>query len=74
MAYFPRKQGLDSYRLAKTRKDCKCFVCGESIAKGTLRYASGRYLSLCMKCADCWGKEGGRLGEISRAKEDINLF
>lgn len=68
MAYFARKQGLDAYRLAKTRKDCKCFICGESIAKGALRYAMG-YLSLCMKCADCWEKENCRLGEISRAKK-----
>lgn len=68
MAFYARKNGLDSFRLAKTRKDCNCFVCGEFIAKGTLRYASG-WSHLCTKCADCWEIEGGRLGDISRAKK-----
>lgn len=68
MAFYARKNGLDSYRLAKTRKDCSCFVCGESIHKGTLRYANGM-LSLCVKCADCWEREGGALGDISRHKK-----
>lgn len=68
MAFYARKNGLNTFRLAKTSKDCNCFVCGEFIAKGTLRYAGGRYLSLCMKCADCWEIEGGKLGNISRAK------
>lgn len=68
MAFYARKNGLDSFRLAKTRKKRDCFVCGEFIAKGTLRYASG-WLSLCTKCADCWEKEGGKLGNISRSKD-----
>lgn len=71
MAFYARKNGLDSFRFATTRKDCNCFVCGEFIAKGTFRYASGHF-SLCTKCADCWEIERGKLGEISRAKE--NLF
>lgn len=72
MAYYARKNGLDHYRFARTRKPCNCFVCGEFIQKSEFRYADGM-LSLCMKCADCWEKEGGRLGEISRAK-DVKLF
>lgn len=68
MPYYARKHGLDSFRYAKTRKDCECFVCGEFIAKGQYRYASGPVLSLCCKCAECWEKEGGKLGNISRSK------
>ena len=67
MAYYARKEGLAHYRLAKAQKECKCFVCEETILKGQLRYADNS-LSLCTKCAECWEKEGGRLGEISRAK------
>ena len=70
MAFYPRKFGLDSYRFARTRKSCNCFVCGEFIPKGRFRYASGS-LSLCLKCAVCWGKEGGKLGDISRNKEKL---
>ena len=72
MAYYARKNGLDHYRFARTRKLCNCFVCGEFIRKGEFRYADGM-LSLCLKCASCWEKEGGKLGEISRANE-VNLF
>lgn len=68
MAYYARKSGLDTYRYARTTKDTKCFICGENIKKGEFRYAQ-RLLSLCLKCANCWEKEGGMLGEISRAKK-----
>jgi len=67
MAFFPRKSGLASYRYAKASKDTFCFICGENITKGQFRYAQG-VLSLCKKCADCWEKEGGFLGNISRSK------
>lgn len=73
MAYYARKEGLDHYRLAKSRKDCKCFICGEDIKKGQFRYADGPFISLCTKCGECWEKEGGRLGEISRAKNQNPL-
>lgn len=71
MAYYARKQGLESFRYAKTRKDTQCFICGDQINKGQKRYASG-VLSLCEECARCWEKEGGRLGNISRKKININ--
>lgn len=66
MAYYARKEGLAHYRFARTRKDCNCFVCGDFIRRGQFRYADG-LLSLCGRCATCWEKEGGRLGDISRA-------
>ncbi len=68
MAYYARKPGLESYRYAKTQKDTQCFICGDHINKGQMRYARG-VLSLCEECAKCWEKEGGMLGCISRAKE-----
>jgi hypothetical protein len=68
MAFYARKNGLDHFRFAKARQGTSCFICGESIAKGTLRYASG-LVSLCTKCAACWEKEGGYLGDISRNKQ-----
>lgn len=68
MAYYPRKEGLEQYRVAKARKDCNCFICHEPIRKGQIRYVYRIFsFSLCTKCADCWEKEGGKLGEISRA-------
>lgn len=69
MAYYAKKEGLEHYRLARASNECKCFVCGETIPKGCLRYAEG-WLSLCTKCGACWEAEGGRLGEISRARKD----
>lgn len=71
MAYYARKPGLESYRYAKTRKDTQCFICGDRINKGQMRYASG-VLSLCEECAKCWKKEGGRLGDISRKKVEYD--
>lgn len=67
MAYYPRKQGLEQYTLAKAAKDCNCFICHEEINRGEPRYRY-KFLSLCTKCAECWEKEGGKLGDISRAK------
>lgn len=69
MAYFARKQGEDAFSKKITRKDTKCFVCDEPITKGTDRYVSaGSHNSLCVKCYNTWMKEGGKLGNISRAK------
>ena len=70
MAFYARKNGLASFRFAKTQKDTECFVCGEHIAKGAYRYA-GVTASLCTKCAECWEKEGGSLGDISRNTHNI---
>lgn len=71
MAYYARKPGLESYRYAKTRKETYCFICGDRINKGQMRYAK-EFLSLCEECARCWEKEGGMLGDISRKKVNIN--
>lgn len=74
MSFYPRKYGLEQYRYAKSRKDCRCFICGEDIKKGQFRYSNSTgcsmTISLCTKCAECWEKEGGRLGDISRAKKE----
>lgn len=68
MTYYARKTGLAKYRVARTQKDTNCFVCGNSIKKGQIRYALYN-LSLCVDCAFCWKEEGGMLGNISRAKK-----
>lgn len=73
MAYYAKKSGLDSYRYARTKKDTICFLCHENIAKGEFRYAQ-RLISLCLKCANCWEREGGRLIDISRAKGKTTFF
>ena len=69
MAFYPRKSGLATFRYAKAAKDTICFLCGEPIKKGDFRYANSP-LSLCVNCADCWEKEGGMLGDISRANKE----
>ena len=70
MAFYARKTGLAHFRFAKTQNDTECFVYGEHIEKGAYRYADGM-LSLCTKCAECWEKEGGKLGDISRNTQNI---
>ena len=74
MGFHPRNNGVGCYRPAKAQHDCECFICRETIRKGEFRYSANRYLSLCTKCAECWEKEGGALGKISRATGgDITL-
>lgn len=68
MAYHAKKQGEDAFQKRITRKDTRCFVCNEPISKGVERYvSSGSHNSLCVECYNTWMKEGGRLGNISRA-------
>lgn len=68
MAYHAKRQGGDAFSKKVARKDTKCIVCNELIPKGSKRYVSGYGNSLCDDCYKTWMKEGGKLGNISRAK------
>lgn len=69
MAYHAKRQGSDAFSKKVTRKDTKCFICNESILKGSERYVSGYGNSLCNECYKTWMREGGKLGNISRVKQ-----
>ncbi len=66
-----KRRGEDAFSKKVTRKDTKCFICAESIPKGSERYVSGYGNSLCDKCYKKWMEEGGKLGNISRAKINV---
>ena len=54
MAYHAKRQGEDAFSKKVARKDTKCFICAESIPKGSERYVSGYGNSLCDKCYKTW--------------------